>query len=149
MEVFDAVDLGKYNLVDVRSPLSNTVVATFHEKPDGFWVQRARSEQTVNTPIDLQTSVDAGQNLLDGLPDFKQRITGLASQAQRTPIGIEYLYHQHAQRLEQATRSIEQALSQKNLAQGDVALASTFGPNTLTRFKVWTDDVTPPLAAAA
>lgn len=112
-------------LVDVRSPLSNTVVATFHEKPDGFWVQRARSEQTVNTPIDLQTSVDAGQNLLDGLPDFKQRITGLASQAQRTPIGIEYLYHQHAQRLEQATRSIEQALSQKNLAQGDVALAST------------------------
>ncbi|WP_353847337.1 hypothetical protein [Pseudomonas sp.] len=35
------------------------------------------------------------------------------------------MYHQHAQRLEQATRSIEQALSQKNLAQGDVALAST------------------------
>jgi transglutaminase-like putative cysteine protease len=25
----------------------------------------------------------------------------------------------------------------------DVALASTFGPNTLARFKVWTDDVTP------
>lgn len=112
-------------LVDVRSPLSNTVVATFHEKPDGFWVQRAKSPQTANTPIDLPTSVDAGQDLLDGLPDFKQRITGLASQAQRTPIGIEYLYHQHAQRLEQATRSIEQALTQKNLAHGDVTLAST------------------------
>jgi hypothetical protein len=112
-------------LVDVRSPLSNTVVATFHEKPDGFWVQRARSEQAVSTPIDLQTSVDAGQELLDGLQDFKQRITGLANQAQRTPIGIEYLYHQHAQRLEQATRSIEEALTQKNLAQDDVTLAST------------------------
>lgn len=112
-------------LVDVRSPLSNTVVATFHEKPDGFWVQRVRSEPTVSTPIDLQASVDTGQDLLDGLPDFKQRITGLANQAQRTPIGIEYLYHQHAQRLEQATSNIEHALTQKNLAQGDVALAST------------------------
>lgn len=30
----------------------------------------------------------------------------------------------------------------------DVALASTFGPNTLARFKVWTDDVTPQAAAA-
>jgi transglutaminase-like putative cysteine protease len=30
----------------------------------------------------------------------------------------------------------------------DVALASTFGPNTLARFKVWTDDVTPPRMAA-
>ena len=30
----------------------------------------------------------------------------------------------------------------------DVALVSTFGPNTLQRFKVWTDDVTPALATA-
>ena len=30
----------------------------------------------------------------------------------------------------------------------DVALASTFGPNTLARFKVWTDDVTPQPAPA-
>lgn len=30
----------------------------------------------------------------------------------------------------------------------DVALASTFGPNTLARFKVWTDDVTPQQALA-
>ena len=29
----------------------------------------------------------------------------------------------------------------------DVALASTFGPNTLARFKVWTDDVTPVAAS--
>ncbi|PMX28992.1 MULTISPECIES: dermonecrotic toxin domain-containing protein [unclassified Pseudomonas] len=112
-------------LVDVRSPLSNTVVATFHEKSDGFWVQRAKAVKTVNLPIDLQASVTTGNTLLTGLTAFKQRITELANQAQRTPIGIEYLYHQHAHRLEQASRDIEQALTQKNLAQGDVTLASS------------------------
>ena len=112
-------------LVDVRSPLSNTVVATFHEKSDGFWVQRAKTVPTVSVSIDLQTSVDAGKTLLDGLPAFKQRITELANQAQRTPIGIEYLHSQHAHRLEQAGRDIEEALTQKNLAQGDVTLASS------------------------
>lgn len=112
-------------LVDVRSPLSNTVVATFHEKSDGFWVQRAKTVKTVNLPIDLQASVTTGNTLLTGLTAFKQRITELANQAQRTPIGIEYLYHQHAHRLEQASRDIEQALTQKNLAQGDVTLASS------------------------
>ena len=29
----------------------------------------------------------------------------------------------------------------------DVALSSTFGPNTLESFKVWTDEVTPAGAA--
>ncbi|WP_218178760.1 dermonecrotic toxin domain-containing protein [Pseudomonas reactans] len=112
-------------LVDVRSPLSNKVVATFHEKTPGVWVQQHRSVPAVSAPADLHTSVDAGQELLDELPAFKRRVTLLAEQPQRTPIGIEYLFHQHAQRLEQATRNIEQALTRKNLAHGDIALASS------------------------
>jgi hypothetical protein len=31
----------------------------------------------------------------------------------------------------------------------DVALASTFGPNTLQRFKVWSDEVMPAFGSAA
>lgn len=111
-------------LVDVRSPMSNKVVATFHEKQPGVWVQQHRSVSEVSPTLDLTTSMDAGQDLLDELPAIKQRLTGLANQAQRTPIGIEYLFHQHAQRLEQAARNIEKARPSKDLSSNDVNLAN-------------------------
>ncbi|PRW95491.1 hypothetical protein C7A07_26910, partial [Pseudomonas fragi] len=37
-------------LVDIRSPLTQDIMATFHEKPAGVWVQRV-------TPAETQPSV--------------------------------------------------------------------------------------------
>lgn len=111
--------------VEVREPMSGKVVAVFHEKEPGLWLKEHKRPPATSAPIDLQSAIDTGRELLDALPAFQQRITTLADQPQRTPIGIEYLYHQHIQRLEQAKGSIEQALKQGKPAQNVVSLASS------------------------
>lgn len=132
-------------LVDVRSPLSNQVVATFHEKHPGAWVQQHRSVPAVTPTLELTASKDAGQDLLDELPAFKQKVTLLANQPGRTPIGIEYLLHQHAQRLEQAARSIDKALAQKDIKPHEMTLANatkqSLSEATTTLYKLATDHV--------
>ena len=104
-------------LVDITSPLSNKVIATFHEKQPGVWVQHLETVDTPTATPDLDTSLNAGQSLLDSLADFKQRANALASLPGRTAIGIEFLFHQHAQRLETVRDAIEQALTRSNATE--------------------------------
>lgn len=113
-------------LVDVRSPLTNQVLATYHEKTKGVWVVRDRTPPTSDEPatVDLQLSVNQAQALLDGLPAFRTRAKTHANLADRAPFGIEYLYHQHARRLEQAISTIEQALTQRNITESDTLSTS-------------------------
>lgn len=103
-------------LVDIRSPLTHKIVATYHEKSPGIWVERLRTPTSTPTPtpVDMQASVNQGQVLLDGLPTFLERMTKLASQVERTPIGIEYLFHQHIAQLEVIGAKIEEGLTQSN-----------------------------------
>ncbi|MEX5549939.1 dermonecrotic toxin domain-containing protein [Pseudomonas pergaminensis] len=103
-------------LVDIRSPLTHKIVATYHEKSPGSWVERLRTPTSTPTPtpVDMQASVNQGQVLLDGLPTFLERMTKLASQVERTPIGIEYLFHQHIAQLEVIGAKIEEGLTQSN-----------------------------------
>ncbi|RFD24414.1 hypothetical protein CER19_25650 [Pseudomonas sp. GL93] len=83
--------------------IGDEIIATFHEKPAGVWVQRENPVETPpTTTLDLATCVNQAQDLLDELQAFKQRATEQVANAQRSAIGIEWLYHQHAQKLEQA-----------------------------------------------
>ena len=108
-------------LVDIRSPLTQQVLATYHEKTKGVWVIRDRTPPTSAEPVDVdvQAAIDHGQALLDGLPQFLARARTHANLADRAPFGIEYLYHQHARRLETASHAIEQALTQRNITESD------------------------------
>lgn len=112
-------------LVDILSPLTHKVVATFHEKPPGVWVERLKTPPATPAPVDLAASLTEGQALLDDLPAFLQRAEGLAARADRTPIGIEYLYHQHANRLEQVISAIDSALTQSNATESTSGSANT------------------------
>lgn len=107
-------------LVDIRSPLTQQVLATYHEKTKGVWVVRDRTPPPSAGPIavDMQQSISEGQRLLDELPAFLARARTHANLADRAPFGIEHLYHQHASRLELARHSIEEALTQRNITDG-------------------------------
>lgn len=108
-------------LVDIRSPLTHQILATYHEKTKGVWVVHDAFPTPSVAPVerDLQATINLGQALLDGLPAFLARARTHANLADRVPFGIEYLYHQHAQRLEQASRAIEQALTRHNITESD------------------------------
>ena len=103
------------HLVDIRSPFTHQILATFHEKIPGVWVQRVETSQPMPVPQDLQTSVNAGQALLDGLPAFNTRAAEQMSRSGRTPMGVEYLFHQQALKLERASNAIDRSLTDANL----------------------------------
>ncbi|NCE88672.1 hypothetical protein [Pseudomonas sp. L13] len=112
-------------LVDIRSPLNDEVIATFHEKPAGVWVQRESPVETSSTTsLDLATCVNQAQDLLDDLEAFKQRAAEQAVKPERSAIGIEWLYHQHAQKLEQASANVERALTEENVTDSRLGSAA-------------------------
>ncbi len=104
-------------LVDIFSPITRKVVATYHEKTPGLWVEHFKTPPVSPALLDIQTSVLRGQALLDEIPAFLARAETLAAQPERNPIGIEYLYHQQAKLLEQAVSAIETALTQSNATE--------------------------------
>ncbi|WP_439854203.1 dermonecrotic toxin domain-containing protein [Pseudomonas yamanorum] len=99
------------SLVDVREPLTQKVIATFHEKTPGVWVKResphpqaARARRP-----GLAVSMKNGQALLGDVDRFIERTKGLASESQRLPVEIEEKVHRRAEKLEEASRAIERA----------------------------------------
>lgn len=102
------------DLVDIRAPLTDKIIATFHRKNPDIWIQHFEAATTESTAADVQTSVSEGQALLDALPAFKTRMAEQAKQPERSPGGIEYLFHQQAGHLERASNAIEQALTDSN-----------------------------------
>ncbi|WP_294732893.1 DUF6543 domain-containing protein [uncultured Pseudomonas sp.] len=123
------------DLVDIRSPLTQQVMATFHEKQPGQWVQQIKPSATPAPALDLPASIDAGQALLDGLPAFNQRASTQISEATRTASGIEYMLHQHAMSLERADDAIEHALTQSNATESETRSAATVGKQLSTAVK--------------
>jgi len=101
------------DLVDITSPLTRKVIATYHEK-NGVWVRQIRTSATRSTIPDLQTSINNGQTLLDKLPAFNARMTELLSSPGRSPGGIEFLFQQYVMHLEQASSTIDEALTDNN-----------------------------------
>ncbi|MDQ0737636.1 dermonecrotic toxin domain-containing protein [Pseudomonas sp. W4I3] len=111
--------------VDIRSPLTEKIVATFHEKTPGVWVEHLPPTSTSVSGVDLQTSINAGQTLLDQLPAFELRATAHANKPSRTAIGVEQMFHQHARRLEQASADIDEALTASNATESNTLSAAT------------------------
>lgn len=114
-------------LLDVRAPVTGKVIATFHEKSPGVWVERARPAAKLPKPqaADLNTSMNDGQHLLDEEPAATQRVLAHAKKAGRIPVEIEEMLHQYAARLEQAVNTVEEALTQRNLTESDRPSAAT------------------------
>ncbi|WLH79307.1 hypothetical protein PSH81_26960 [Pseudomonas sp. FP2335] len=113
-------------IVDIRSPTTNQILATYHEKTEGVWVLRIKTPppSAESIAVDVQTSIDQGQALLDELPVFLARARAQALFSDRAPFGIEYLYHQHALKLEHASNTIEHALTQQNITESSGHYAS-------------------------
>jgi len=108
-------------LVDVKSPLTGKVIATFHEKEPGVWVERDSRPSGPRPPqaIDLNVSLEEGDQLLQDEPAATLRTLGHSKKAGRIPVEIEEMFHQYAARLERAVSRIEEALTQRNLTESD------------------------------
>ncbi|AZE58322.1 hypothetical protein C4K03_6215 [Pseudomonas synxantha] len=105
--------------VDIRSPLTGRIIATFREKTKGVWVEHI--ERGTSSPAaaaaSIETSMSKAQALLSQLPAFQTRALEQVNKPSRTPIGVEQMFHQHARLLEQANQAIEEALTQANVTE--------------------------------
>ncbi|WP_348749460.1 dermonecrotic toxin domain-containing protein [Pseudomonas rhodesiae] len=103
-------------LVDIKSPITQQVIATYHQKGQDVYVQRI-STPTPTPPAvpDIQVALDKAKWFLDDLHSFKTRADEQAAKPTRTAMGIEYLYHQHALRLEETDQAIEHGLASASL----------------------------------
>jgi hypothetical protein len=112
---------------DVRAPITGKVIATFHEKAPNVWVERKiHPARPSGAPVaSLDTSLNAGQALLDAEPSATQRTLAHSRTAGRIPVEIEEIFHQYAARLERALSAIEEALTQLNLTESDRPSAAT------------------------
>lgn len=114
-------------LVDVRAPLTGKVIATFHEKEPGVWVERDSqpSRPQPSQAVDLDASLNEGDHLLRDEPTATLRTLGHSKKAGRIPVEIEEMFHQYAARMERAVSRIEEALTQRNLTESDRPSAAT------------------------
>jgi len=113
----------------VRSELTG-VIATFHEKTPGEWVEHGTTPSPPARPKarpNLKTSIEEGQALIDGLPAFEQRTEARIKRAQRIPVEIEEAFHNHAARLRKANAAIDEALTASNLTAGSSPGTETLG----------------------
>ena len=98
--------------VDIKSPITGQVLATFHEKTPGMWVEHIETSpaQATSTALTLHDATTAGEKLLAQLPKFQERASQQADDPSRTAIGIEHMFHQHAWLLERSKQDIDEAL---------------------------------------
>ncbi|WLH35630.1 hypothetical protein PSH79_27640 [Pseudomonas sp. FP2196] len=110
-----SIDGQDTDLVEVRSELTG-VIATFHEKSPGEWVEHVPTKQppTKARPT-LKKSIEHGQALIDGLAEFHRRIEARIKRGQRLAVEIEEQYHNHAALLRKASSAIDEALTANNL----------------------------------
>jgi hypothetical protein len=120
------VDGQDSHLVDVVAPLTGKVIATFHEKSPGVWLERvsARPPAPVRINPDLPASLKAAQTLLDELPAFNRRTQAHIDRAQRNPTETEEIYYLHATRLRDAMGRIDKALIAGNHTESKTVSAT-------------------------
>ena len=108
-------------LVDVKATLTGKVIATFHEKAPGVWVEHKRGPSAPSRPkpANLGKSLNAGQQLLDDEPATTRRLLAHSRKRGRIPVEIEEMFHQHAAELEDAVLTVESALTRLNLTESD------------------------------
>ncbi|WP_435034121.1 dermonecrotic toxin domain-containing protein [Pseudomonas neuropathica] len=103
------------DVVEVRNPLKG-IIATFEEESPGVWVeQRTVKPKPPKASATLNTSIRAGQALIDGLTAFHRRIEAQLKRGRRLPVEAEEYYHKHAAALRKANAAIDEALTASNL----------------------------------
>lgn len=114
-------------LVDVKAGITGKVIATFHEKAPGVWVRRQKTSSQPPAPVsvDLDTSINAGQTLLDGEQAEIRKNQGFSKKPWHAPQDIQDMFNAYARRLESASNNIEEALTQRNLTESDHASAAS------------------------
>jgi hypothetical protein len=96
--------------------MTGNVIATFHEKTPGIWVERIqprRRRPTTQLP-DLNTQIAQGQTQLDSVENFIQKTEANAKNPGRIPVEIEELFQQKADQLDENARNLEQARLRAN-----------------------------------
>ena len=107
---------GQPTLLDVRAPLTDNVIATFHEKAPGVWVERVqpkRRRPTAQLP-DLQTQLAQGQTLLESVESFIRQSEANANKPGRIPVEIEEQLQYKADQLDDAAKALEQTQIHSN-----------------------------------
>ncbi|MNM20258.1 hypothetical protein D3C81_305940 [compost metagenome] len=118
---------GEPVLLEVRAPMTGKVIATFHEKTPGVWLERvsARRRRPQAQPPALEEQIIHGRTMLDDLENFIRQTETSAKKPGRIPVEIEELFQHKADQLGQAARSLEQAVLRSNLTDGPADTAST------------------------
>ncbi|MHA6136599.1 dermonecrotic toxin domain-containing protein [Pseudomonas mohnii] len=117
---------GQPILLDVKAPMTGQVIATFHEKTPGVWVERVkprRHRPTVQVP-DLDTQITQGQTLLDGVESFIRQTEASAKKPGRIPVEIDELFQQKAEQLDKSAKTLEQTLTGSNTTTNATTLAT-------------------------
>ncbi len=114
-------------LIDVTSPLTGKVIATFHEKTPGVWVEHVsvKTEVPAASHPTLAVSLQNGEALLTQLESFIRRTEEHSKVDRRIPLEIEEMFHQQARRMELAADAIEKALTGNNATEGGPGSAAT------------------------
>ena len=118
---------GEPVLLDVRAPLTGKVIATFHEKTPGVWVERvpAKRPRPTAQPPALDAQIIQGQALLDGVETFIRQTETSAKKPGRSPVEIEELFQHKADLLDQAARTLERSLTESNTTENPEVAATT------------------------
>lgn len=114
-------------LVDVRTSVTGKVLATFHEKTPGVWVKRQKVTPPPPPPatVDLDTSINTGQTLLDAEQAETRKYQGFSRKPWHAPQDIQDMYEAYAKKLEDVSNDIEQALTRRNLTESDHTSAAS------------------------
>ena len=115
------------SLVDIKAGVTGKVIATFHEKAPGVWVKRQKTSSQPPAPasVDLDTSINAGQTLLDGEQTEIRKNQGFSRKPWHAPQDIQDMFNAYARRLESASNNIEEALTRRNLTESDHTSAAS------------------------
>ncbi|WP_260958430.1 dermonecrotic toxin domain-containing protein [Pseudomonas citri] len=105
--------------LDVKNPLTDKIIATFHRKETGEWVPHANAEISLAIPT-LATSVTKGRALVNGLAAFKTQLEQYMNNPNRSPAGIGIILNAHAARMEKVGAAIKKALD--NLSNETVSV---------------------------
>lgn len=95
--------------VDVKNPVTDKIIATFHRKGTGEWVPHALADTPQIVPP-LAISLTKGQALIDGLEAFQAQVEEHMNAPGRSPTGLGMILNAHANRMEKVGIAIKKAL---------------------------------------
>lgn len=118
---------GEPVLLEVRAPMTGKVIATFHEKTPGVWLERVptRRHRPPAQPTPLEEQITHGRTLLDDLEKFIRQTETSSKKAGRIPVEIEELFQHKADQLGQTAQALEKAVLRSNTTDGPAGTAST------------------------